>query len=125
MLQERLRSPKATPSGPHDAAQLKGHDKHTYHTAGTKGKIQRAKTAVVPFAINHSSHDCAHSAQCHAGAPQHDEGHILCTEINRGHKRIYRSLHRHGEGWDGFDVTNDKVHASTPSHAAKTNDSLL
>lgn len=126
-VQERLCGPKASTSGqPNDAAQSKGNDKHTYHTAGTKGNIQLLNNRrQAPFAINHSSDGCAHSAQCHAGAPQHDEGHILSTEINRGHKRIYRRLDRHGEGWDGFDVTDDKVHACVPSNAAKTNDSLL
>lgn len=43
-VQERLRGAKASTSGqPHDAAQSKGNDKHTYHTAGTKGKTQPFK----------------------------------------------------------------------------------
>ena len=49
----------------------------------------------------------------HAGAPQDNEGQIMCIETNRGHKRIYRRLERNGDGWDGFDVTDDKVHPLT------------
>lgn len=63
----------------HHALQPRSSHKHTYRTAGRKGTLPD------------------------------DEGEIVCIETARGHKRIYRRLHRQGEGWDGFDVTDDRV----------------
>ena len=52
----------------------------------------------------------------HTGTPSDDQGQIVCVETARGHKRIYRRLDRHGEGGDGFNVTDDKVNTACRPH---------
>ncbi len=114
-LHERLNGHGASTSGrdQQSAAHQKG-KKHTYRTAGKKGKqaviIDYQQTCkmlpIMPLALQHVI--AWHSILC-IGTPNDDEGQIMCIETARGHKRIYRRLDRHGEGWDGFDVTDDKV----------------
>ena len=101
----------------------KGNKKHTYRTAGKNGKhkcyivLQRLlQTAgahhalVLPVMLRYMHSDLR------TGTLTDDQGQIICVETARGHKRIYRRLDRHGEGGDGFDVTDDKVITACRHH---------